>query len=84
MAGAVDGIGRGLEGVAEDGVADVGSGHAGALERVASRDGAEVDGREVLQGAAEGPEPRADTGQEDDVCIGTLGLHGRKLRFSML
>ncbi len=45
MAGAVDRVGRGLEGVAEDGVADVGDGYAGALKRVLCRDGAEFDGR---------------------------------------
>ena len=53
VAGAVDRVGRRLEGVAEDGVAHFGGRHARALERVLRGDGAELDRREVLQRAAE-------------------------------
>src|SRR5438093_1076710 len=76
VAGAVDRIRRGLERVAEDGVAHLGRRHVRALERVLRRDRAKLDRREVLERAAERAEARADAGEEDDVFMGTLGFHG--------
>src|SRR5439155_6361822 len=75
VTGAVDRVGGRLEGVAEDAVAHVGGRNARALERVLCGDGAELDRREVLQGAPEGAEAGPDTREEHHICIGTLGLH---------
>src|SRR2546427_1033619 len=80
VAGEVDRVGGGLERVAEHRVADLTRGDARALERGAGRDGAELGGGKVLQRAAEGAESRPHPRQEDDVLIGTLGLHGKAPR----
>ncbi len=66
VAGEVDGVGGGLEDVAEDDVVDGGRLDAGPGQRGAGRDGAEVGGGEVLEGAAEGAEAGAHAGEEDD------------------
>ena len=66
MAREVDGVGRGLEDVAEDHVIDRGGLYAAPGQRPLGGDGAEVGGGEILEGAAEGAEPGADAGEEDD------------------
>src|SRR6185436_9828464 len=71
-----DRVGRGLQRVAEHDVADIMRRHAGALDRVARGSRAQVDGRQVLQRAAERAEPRPHSGQEDDVLAGALCFHG--------
>src|SRR5438132_486998 len=76
VAGTVDRIRRGLERVAEDGVAHLGRRHGRALQCMLRRHRAKLDRREVLERAAERAEARADAGEEDDVFMGTLGFHG--------
>src|SRR2546429_2134109 len=56
------------------------AGHAGAVERLLPPHRAEVGGREVFERTAEAAESGAHAGQKDDVCVGTLSLHGGKLR----
>src|ERR1041385_7596553 len=61
---------RGLHRVAHDDVVHVRGGNAGPLDRRLRRDGAEVGGGELLERAAEGAEPGADAGEEDDFGAG--------------
>jgi hypothetical protein len=71
----VDGVGRGLQRVAEHHVADVGGRHAGFFQRALRREHPQVGGGEVLEGSAEGPHSRALGREEDDVCILALRSH---------
>jgi len=60
--GAVDRVGRRLQGVAEHGMADVAGGHARALQGVLRRHGAELGRRYVFERAAEAAEAGAHAG----------------------
>src|SRR4029077_6629517 len=67
--------GRRLQGVPEHRMSDVARGYARPVERVLRRHGAKLGRRQLLERTAEAAESGAHAGQEDDVCIGTLGLH---------
>jgi len=76
VTGAVDGVGRRLQRVPEHRMADVTGRDTRALERVPRGYRSQLGGREVFQRAAERPETGPHPGEEDDVCGGSLGLHG--------
>src|SRR2546422_3950722 len=72
VAGAVDRVGRRLQGGPQDGMAEVGGWDARALEGVPRRHRAQLDGPQGFQRAAERAETGPHAPQEDDVFMGNL------------
>ena len=67
MAGAVDGVARGLQGVADDDVIHLFGREAAALERSLRGDDGEVDGADVAEVAVVLGHRRAGAVDDDDV-----------------